>query len=851
MAAEIKETTVNGLLHLSNMRDSNTGEEVSFTEVLEAPAFVGGVIHKTHTKTGKLVKRDGVISNVLNWAGNSAYCDGDVALIHDEMSDGDTLTMERKNYKLKQPWVVTKSLTIDFNGSTFETEGENAFIFKGTLKSTKAVAYNYITGVSNNSLVLNNTTGIEVGDLINIVSTELFNTTRLYYYKGGNATVTKINGNIVYFNLSFPFDMSATSITVQIYKPIVVTLKNLKSLKSVMPLESSSIGIRIEYGRDLRIDDLGKTDNFKYNISFFRCVDTDLNRINTGRAKSSDADNYDGYGIAIESCTNVRGSFIKTNSGQHGITNTGREPSYNLVFDNCNLKSETWNLGYGAHGNVIGIVFNNCTIHGFTLTGNFTMNNCKVPASEIKNKTNIIGLADSPIWNNATFNNCDIEDMIELRGDIYQVEAPNNRYIGNITFNNCPNFFFTSTTRFRMKGVKTASIGSIEVNDCKGYSIETYDEVGKVKLADSATLNINDAAFNQKSVTVDGVTSFANIGSVDVIRGSIAPKFGAININKADNVSFDGLRYNNTPNDANTGGIIVNNVKNLSFSHVDMSDVVTQRGLELSEIQNLVIAASKLRFRSASALATILTNTPLVSAKMFHDLIDNKVVDIVTSSDGLKYKIGLNASGRLLVGDKQVSFTDDIRDSAKFTSVLTVDGLRPVILDPLGRVNIKGSTGGWNNSHGFLGSADSALGGFGANGAADAINRFYIGTFQTDEKVSVLANGNVGIGRPDPTANLHLRAGTGLAGTAPLKLQAGTLLAVPEAGAMEYSSGRLYMTNGAVRAAIAYLTDIPKAEASANSAANVGATYSQSEVQAILNEMRDLKTKLKIAGLMS
>lgn len=49
------------------------------------------------------------------------------------------------------------------------------------------------------------------------------------------------------------------------------------------------------------------------------------------------------------------------------------------------------------------------------------------------------------------------------------------------------------------------------------------------------------------------------------------------------------------------------------------------------------------------------------------------------------------------------------------------------------------------------------------------------------------------------TATLHIRAGTASAGTAPLKLTAGTNLTTPENGAFEFDGTNLYFTVGGVR----------------------------------------------------
>jgi len=53
--------------------------------------------------------------------------------------------------------------------------------------------------------------------------------------------------------------------------------------------------------------------------------------------------------------------------------------------------------------------------------------------------------------------------------------------------------------------------------------------------------------------------------------------------------------------------------------------------------------------------------------------------------------------------------------------------------------------------------------------------------------------GGVGVGNITPTARLHIAAGTATASTAPLKLTAGTKLTTPEAGAIEYVTGKLVL----------------------------------------------------------
>jgi hypothetical protein len=59
--------------------------------------------------------------------------------------------------------------------------------------------------------------------------------------------------------------------------------------------------------------------------------------------------------------------------------------------------------------------------------------------------------------------------------------------------------------------------------------------------------------------------------------------------------------------------------------------------------------------------------------------------------------------------------------------------------------------------------------------------------------------GNAGFGLTSPTAVIHVKAGTATAGTAPIKLTAGTNLTTPENGAFEFDGTNLYFTVGGVR----------------------------------------------------
>lgn len=93
--------------------------------------------------------------------------------------------------------------------------------------------------------------------------------------------------------------------------------------------------------------------------------------------------------------------------------------------------------------------------------------------------------------------------------------------------------------------------------------------------------------------------------------------------------------------------------------------------------------------------------------------------------------------------------------------------------------------------------------GFAVNGLTGRDNYLNIGSVLYGD----LSTQQIGIGVNAPTARLHLKASTGEAGTAPIKINGGTLLTTPEVGALEFAGGKLYFTTSTGnRQEIAFVT---------------------------------------------
>lgn len=165
----------------------------------------------------------------------------------------------------------------------------------------------------------------------------------------------------------------------------------------------------------------------------------------------------------------------------------------------------------------------------------------------------------------------------------------------------------------------------------------------------------------------------------------------------------------------------------------------------------------------ANGLAVLNADAKIAYATIQNVSATDKILGRVSSGAGTIEEITCTAAGRALLDDATsaaqcTTLGLGTTDSPAFAGVTVSPSSRPVTISS-GQVSMKGSAGGWTIGTRFLDSASEAVGSFSAFGWDDDLVRYYLGTFESAELLSVTAAGKVGIGVTSPTYNLEIAQG--------------------------------------------------------------------------------------------
>ncbi|TCW78752.1 hypothetical protein C5O80_31150 [Burkholderia sp. SRS-46] len=200
--------------------------------------------------------------------------------------------------------------------------------------------------------------GLVAGDIFRIQSTDLWNPTRPYYYRGEICRVYAVSGDTVYVETPLYDSYVAHTTKVCKYMAGKCRIEGMRILRN-----SNQAGLQLQYVRDYRlsrVDIQGANERCLYLLECFNGV-VDSACLNGKYYPGAST----AYGLSIGSCQHLRiqsGYFV---GGRHGIAIGGTFPVRDVKVFGANVnnddKSRTFSLD--SHGNAEFIEFYGCHVH--------------------------------------------------------------------------------------------------------------------------------------------------------------------------------------------------------------------------------------------------------------------------------------------------------------------------------------------------------------------------------------------------------------------------------------------------------------------------------------------------------
>lgn len=465
-----------------------------------------------------------------------------------------------------------------------------AFHSKGTLIKTITAG---ITDFKKGDRYLNiaDTSGIQAGDIAQVVSTELYHTSRAYYYKGGMTQINKVYVSALNISTHFPFNLTGNTLTINIYRPKKPRLKDITIVRTGT-LDETQDGVYYEFCKSVKLEGVF-VGGFCRNVRLSRCLYNTIDRLETGECY------YEGgatcYGLALYSCTNTDIKNCNLPLGRHGLVVSGQECCFNTTLETTTIGNnyEPNVHALDAHDCNYDMTLINCETTSLGISGNCKFLNCRFSNKTADNKGVIkLRYHTSYEYANYLFENCKFisedEDYVVFEGDSYgQLQTETANAIGRIELKNCDGFLkfdlnIRNTYQFTYTAPFHGTIDTIDIsNHRKSVYFITHDNIGSMKL-DNVYSKTNIARFfNQYDTTT-------YIDRLELKNCGIPSRVEAVNLKNFGRVVFRDCYLTNV--DAGTGkGMIFAGGDMVAMEHCTFASIPFDRGLEFSGIGTLAL----------------------------------------------------------------------------------------------------------------------------------------------------------------------------------------------------------------------------------------------------------------------
>jgi len=222
----------------------------------------------------------------------------------------------------------------------------------GTVGSSAALSADVAKGAAGIVCALD----VQPGDIIKIVSTDLWSTERSYYYKGELQRVLSASGGTIYLQGQLNDGYTAATTTITKINPAMVRIDNEIEINRQKDNQGAFL---IKWAKDLAVNRLSAIQARERGIYFKECLG---GYVADGKTVASfPVGGVTNYGLVYDSCAEIvtlRGNY---HAGRHGISTGGTFPCRDLLFDRCIADND--NAGgapsLDAHANAERLIYRN------------------------------------------------------------------------------------------------------------------------------------------------------------------------------------------------------------------------------------------------------------------------------------------------------------------------------------------------------------------------------------------------------------------------------------------------------------------------------------------------------------
>lgn len=340
---------------------------------------------------------------------------------------GDTKTVVFPTAKYYIDSISLKSTTYDFKNSVIKVKENGGISSIGTVKKETTLSSAYTAG--SKSVTVADAGTAEIGDIVVLKSTDVWNPTRPHlYFISGTFVIENVSGNTLTISPSLPLEMSATTTTATIYKPNTTTIKNIGNFE----FEDSNFTNPVLLLKG-NINSVLSNIKLTNPVNLFMGIWESFNCI----AKNLDLtdlynNNDNPYYVFQNSCsTNTK--LLESNiiSNWHCYSSTGMYMTIDSVIDKCVLRIKGGGQNaIGDHNCVYSLSVLNSSVDGISGSGDLRIENCDInpmyASSAYNAQLNFCGNYSHPEFCNLTVRNTRIHNLINNSNAIILRHENNN-----------------------------------------------------------------------------------------------------------------------------------------------------------------------------------------------------------------------------------------------------------------------------------------------------------------------------------------------------------------------------------------------------------------------------------------